>query len=76
VVRSPDETMEKLIRTVRDLRARGFNGYIHLKCVPYMNRRLIREAGLYADRLSVNIELPSEASLSRESTASISRIGC
>jgi len=41
-----------------------------------MNRRLIREAGLYADRLSVNIELPSEASLSRESTASISRIGC
>ena len=65
VVRSPDETMEKLIRTVRDLRARGFNGYIHLKCVPYMNRRLIREAGLYADRLSVNIELPSEASLRR-----------
>jgi predicted DNA-binding helix-hairpin-helix protein len=54
-----------LIRTVRDLRSRGFNGYIHLKCVPYTSRALIREAGLHADRLSVNIELPSEVSLRR-----------
>ncbi|MDZ7580877.1 MAG: putative DNA modification/repair radical SAM protein [Deltaproteobacteria bacterium] len=65
VIRSPGETMELLIRTVRDLRFRGFNGYIHLKCVPYTSRPLIREAGLHADRLSVNIELPSEASLRR-----------
>jgi putative DNA modification/repair radical SAM protein len=65
VIRSPDDTMELLIRTVRDLRSRGFNGYIHLKCVPYTSRALIREAGLHADRLSVNIELPSEVSLRR-----------
>jgi putative DNA modification/repair radical SAM protein len=65
VIRSPDDTMELLIRTVRDLRSRGFNGYIHLKCVPYTSRPLIREAGLHADRLSVNIELPSEDSLRR-----------
>jgi probable DNA metabolism protein len=65
VIRSPDDTMELLIRTVRDVRSRGFNGYIHLKCVPYTSRTLIREAGLHADRLSVNIELPSEDSLRR-----------
>lgn len=65
VARSPDDTMERLIRTVRDLRSQGFNGYVHLKCVPYASRRLVREAGLLADRLSVNIELPSEASLQR-----------
>jgi len=57
--------MELLIRTVRDLRSRGFNGYIHLKCVPYTSRPLICEAGLHADRLSVNIELPSQDSLRR-----------
>jgi probable DNA metabolism protein len=63
VIRSPDDTMEQLVRTVQGLRSRGFNGYIHLKCVPYASPRLVREAGLQADRLSVNIELPSEASL-------------
>ncbi|MEJ2476615.1 MAG: putative DNA modification/repair radical SAM protein [Desulfobacterales bacterium] len=63
IMRSPDDTMERLIRTVQDLRKQGFNGYIHVKCVPYASRRLIRQAGLYADRLSVNIELPSEKSL-------------
>jgi probable DNA metabolism protein len=65
VIRSPDDTMELLVRTARILRTRGFNGYIHLKCVPYASRPLIREAGLLADRLSVNIELPSETSLRR-----------
>ncbi len=65
VARSPDDTMERLVRTVRDLRGRGFNGYIHLKCVPFASRRLIQQAGQHADRLSVNIELPSEASLQR-----------
>ena len=65
VMRSPDDTMERLVRTVEDLRRQGFNGYVHLKCVPFASRRLIRHAGRHADRLSVNIELPSEASLKR-----------
>jgi probable DNA metabolism protein len=65
IMRSPNDTMERLIKTVHALRQQGFNGYIHLKCVPYADRRLIRQAGLYADRLSVNIELPSEESLKR-----------
>ena len=63
IMRSPDDTMERLVRTVQMLRKQGFNGYIHLKCVPHASKRLIRQAGLYADRLSVNIELPSEESL-------------
>ncbi len=63
VMRSPDDTMERLVRAVQDLRQQGFNGYIHLKCVPYASRPLIQQAGLYADRLSINIELPSEKSL-------------
>jgi probable DNA metabolism protein len=63
IMRSPDDTMERLIRTVKTVRSQGFNGYIHLKCVPHASRRLIRQAGLNADRLSVNIELPSEKSL-------------
>ena len=65
VMRSPDDTMERLVRTVKGLRRQGFNGYIHLKCVPFASPRLIREAGRHADRLSVNIELPSEESLQR-----------
>jgi probable DNA metabolism protein len=65
ILRSPDETMERLVRAVRVLREQGFNGYIHLKCVPFASPPLIRQAGRYADRLSVNIELPSEASLKR-----------
>lgn len=63
IVQSPDATMERLVRTAEDLRGQGFNGYIHLKCVPYADRRLIHRAGQVADRLSVNIELPSEKSL-------------
>jgi len=65
IIRSPDDTMERLIETVRRLRHEAFNGYIHLKCVPHASRRLIQAAGRYADRLSVNIELPSESSLKR-----------
>jgi putative DNA modification/repair radical SAM protein len=65
VVRSPDETMERLVRSAQMLRRQGFNGYIHLKCVPFASRRLIQAAGSAADRLSVNIELPSETSLKR-----------
>lgn len=63
---SPDRTMEKLVRVVRELRVReGFNGYIHLKGIPGAAPGLVREAGRHADRLSVNIELPSEGSLTR-----------
>lgn len=65
VARSPNDTMERLVRTVLDLRRQGFDGYIHLKCVPFASRRLIRQAGRHADRLSINIELPSEESLRR-----------
>jgi probable DNA metabolism protein len=66
VAGTPDETMEKLVRVVRELRLReGFNGYIHLKGIPGASPRLVREAGRHADRLSINIELPSEGSLTR-----------
>jgi len=63
VIVRPDDTMERLIRTVKDLRQAGFNGYVHLKYVPHTSRRLVQEAGLFADRLSVNIKLPMEKSL-------------
>ena len=65
VLRSPDDTMDRLVRTIRDLRGQGFNGYVHLKCVPFASPHLIRQAGQHADRLSINIELPSEESLRR-----------
>jgi probable DNA metabolism protein len=65
VMRSPDDTMEHLVRCAQMLRRQGFNGYIHLKCVPFASRRLIQAAGRHADRLSVNIELPTETSLKR-----------
>jgi putative DNA modification/repair radical SAM protein len=56
--------MEKLIETARTLRTEsGYGGYIHLKIIPGTGERLIREAGLWADRLSVNIELPTDKSL-------------
>lgn len=64
VVRNPDYTMERLVRVAKELRlAHRYNGYIHLKSIPGASRELIHEAGLYADRLSVNIEIPNEKSL-------------
>ena len=64
VVRNPDYTMERLVRVAKDLRTKHrFNGYIHLKSIPGASRELINEAGLYADRMSVNIEIPNEQSL-------------
>ncbi|MDR2475452.1 MAG: putative DNA modification/repair radical SAM protein [Bacteroidales bacterium] len=64
VVRNPDYTMERLVKAVKDLRTiYRFNGYIHMKSIPGTSRELIREAGLYADRLSVNIEIPTEQHL-------------
>jgi putative DNA modification/repair radical SAM protein len=60
----PDMVMEKLIKTARTLRSdRGYGGYIHLKIIPGAGEKLIREAGLWADRLSANIELPTDKSL-------------
>ena len=61
VVRNPDYTMERLVRVAKDLRLQyRYNGYIHLKSIPGASQELIREAGLYADRLSVNVEIPNE----------------
>ena len=64
VVRNPDYTMERLAAIVRDLRlVHRFNGYIHLKAIPGASQELLNEAGRYADRMSVNIEIPREESL-------------
>ena len=64
VVRSPDYTMERLVAIARKLRTEHrFNGYIHLKSIPGASQELLSQAGLYADRMSVNIEIPKEESL-------------
>ncbi|MDR0995575.1 MAG: putative DNA modification/repair radical SAM protein, partial [Tannerella sp.] len=64
VVRSPDYTMERLVRAVKDLRElHRFNGYIHMKSIPGASRELVDEAGRYADRLSVNVEIAREQNL-------------
>jgi putative DNA modification/repair radical SAM protein len=64
IVRNADYTMERMVRVAKDLRTiHRYNGYIHLKSIPGASRELITEAGLYADRLSCNIEIPSEQSL-------------
>lgn len=61
---NPDYTMERLVRIVKKLRLEeNFNGYIHLKAIPGASDELLKEAGLYADRLSVNVEMPTEQSL-------------
>jgi putative DNA modification/repair radical SAM protein len=60
----PDIVMEKLIETAKTLRTvSGYGGYIHLKLIPGTGEKMIREAGKWADRLSVNIELPTDKSL-------------
>ncbi|GAA4313406.1 putative DNA modification/repair radical SAM protein [Nibribacter koreensis] len=64
IFKDSDYTMERLVRIAKKLRLEhNFNGYIHLKTIPGASEELIKEAGKYADRLSVNIELPSELSL-------------
>jgi len=66
IIRSADYTMEQLIRVAQLLREEhNFRGYIHLKTIPDADPLLIEQAGRLADRLSVNIELPTEASLQR-----------
>jgi putative DNA modification/repair radical SAM protein len=64
IIRSPDYTMEQILRVARSLRQEhGFQGYIHLKTIPDADPALIEEAGRHADRLSINIELSQPASL-------------
>lgn len=64
IFKSPDYTMERLVAVAKKLRLEeNFNGYIHLKSIPGASDELMREAGLYADRLSVNIEIPTISGL-------------
>lgn len=64
IIRSSDYTMEEMVRIARKLRMEeNFAGYIHLKTIPDASPRLIEEAGLFADRLSINIELPTDIAL-------------
>ena len=64
IFKNADYTMERLVRVVKKLRLEhNFNGYIHLKSIPGASDELMREAGLYADRLSMNLEIPTESGL-------------
>jgi putative DNA modification/repair radical SAM protein len=64
IIRSPDYTMEQVVEVARRLREEhDFRGYIHLKTIPDASADLLQRAGRYADRLSINIELPTEGSL-------------
>lgn len=64
IFKNADYTMERLVRIAKELRLEHkFNGYIHLKTIPGASDELMKEAGLYADRLSVNIEIPTESGL-------------
>jgi putative DNA modification/repair radical SAM protein len=66
IVKSSDFTMEQLVRVARSLREEhGFGGYIHLKTIPDASPELVAEAGRWADRLSINVELPSQDDLDR-----------
>jgi len=65
IIKSPDYTMEQLMRVAKGLRDRGFAGYIHLKSIPEASPWLIEQAGLYADRMSINLELPKRESLAQ-----------
>lgn len=61
IIRSPDKTMEDMVRIARKLREEeNFRGYIHLKTIPDAAPELIEEAGRLADRLSINVELPTD----------------
>ena len=66
IARSADETMADLLRVAKTLRLEHeFRGYIHLKTIPGASPELLDEAGLYADRLSMNVEMPAEAALEK-----------
>ena len=66
IIRSPDYTMERMVEVARSLREdHGFRGYIHLKTIPDADPMLIEAAGRHADRLSINVELPTVGGLAR-----------
>ena len=64
IIKSPDATMDAMVRIAKRLReVENFRGYIHLKSIPDAAPELIEQAGLYADRLSMNVELPTDNSV-------------
>jgi putative DNA modification/repair radical SAM protein len=64
IFKNADYTMERLVRIVKKLRLEeNFNGYIHMKTIPGASTELLSEAGLYADRMSINLEMPTENGL-------------
>ncbi|MFW2831565.1 putative DNA modification/repair radical SAM protein [Sphingomonas sp. ID0503] len=66
IIRSSNYTMEQMVEVARALREdHDFRGYIHLKTIPDADPELIHQAGLYADRVSINVELPTETGLAR-----------
>jgi putative DNA modification/repair radical SAM protein len=66
IIRSSNYTMEQLVEVARSLREdHDFRGYIHLKTIPDADPELVRQAGLHADRVSINVELPTEPGLKR-----------
>src|ERR1700712_3533829 len=66
IIGSSNYTMEQIVEVARSLREdHGFRGYIHLKTIPDADPELIHQTGLYADRLSINVELPTEQGLKR-----------
>jgi putative DNA modification/repair radical SAM protein len=66
IIGSPDYTMEQIVRVARTLREEhGFRGYIHLKTIPEADPMLVAEAGRHADRVSINVELPTESGMTR-----------
>ena len=66
IISSSNYTMEQIVEVARSLREdHDFRGYIHLKTIPDADAELVRQAGLFADRVSINIELPTETGLAR-----------
>jgi len=66
IIRSSNYTMEQMVEVARSLREdHDFRGYIHLKTIPDADPELVRQAGLHADRVSINVELPTRAGLER-----------
>lgn len=66
IIQTPDETMKRMLKTVIILRTKyNFGGYIHMKAIPGASEELIKLAGYYVDRMSVNLELPTNAALKK-----------
>lgn len=66
IIRSSNYTMEQIVEIARSLRGdHDFRGYIHLKTIPDADPELVRQAGLYADRVSINVEVPTDDGLQR-----------